>query len=130
MEEVAYPAHEDGLDGMEEEEEDGEMEYGDEEMGSDHTSETSQDEDDDDEGDIDVISEGSHSQHWDADAPSEDDEEGDGEGDSVEGDDIEEGMDQDEALWEVNINISLIKWSPPHLLHRTTLRGSTTPSVM
>lgn len=43
MEDVSYPV-EDGLDGMEEDEDDGEMEYGDEEMGSDHTSETSQDE--------------------------------------------------------------------------------------
>lgn len=46
---MTYPA-DDGLDGVEEEDEDGEMEYGDEDVGSDHTSETSQGDEDNGDG--------------------------------------------------------------------------------
>jgi len=72
----------------------------DDEIGSDHTSETSQDDDDDGHanhanGSINVVSKTSRLHPWDADSPEEEEEEY-----SVKGDDIEYEMDQDEALWE------------------------------
>lgn len=116
MEDVVYPGRDDGIDDVEEEDEDGEIEYGDDEIGSDHTSETSQDDDDDGhaDGDIDVISEASHSHPWHTDAPEDDEGE-----ESVDGDDIEDEMDQDEALWEVSayptkLNI-ICSWRTKHI---------------
>ncbi|KAF8320698.1 hypothetical protein DL93DRAFT_2163683 [Clavulina sp. PMI_390] len=106
MEDVTYPA-DDGLEDVEEEEDDEEMEYGDEEMGSDHTSETSQDEDEEDEEDedeegddedLDVISENSHQPPWNEEPQSEGEED-----EEVEEQEVVDGEVADpdeEALWE------------------------------
>lgn len=107
MEDVAYAADE-GYEEIDEDDEEEELEYGDEEMGSDHTSETSRDDDDEDDiaGDLDVISESSHAHPWNANAEDEDD------GEEVDGEVNEAGeivgeMDQDEEMWEVSCRFRL-----------------------
>ena len=94
---MSYPNNVEEMDEDEEEADDLDMEYGDEEIGTDHTSETSEDEDAPE--DIDVVSEDEDGEVW-------VEEEESAEEDDDEGDESHE-LEADEMMWEVNIALSL-----------------------
>jgi hypothetical protein len=107
MEDVAYPNN-DEMDADDGDDEEDEIEYGDEEMGSDHTSETSQDEDE--ANDMDVIS-GASGEPWDADGSSDEEE---GEEESI-GDEGEDGAEDGAPMWEASV-VDHVRFHP--YLHR------------
>ena len=95
MEDLSYPNNDEEMDEDEEAADDLDMEYGDEDIGTDHTSETSEEEDAPE--DIDVVSEDEE----DGEVWAEEDESAEEDHDDEGGEDAE--LEADEMIWQVNI---------------------------